>query len=150
MKKLLTATAATALMAGAAFAGGHGKEVKIGTSDRDGPDKERLSTKIVFFYTLKIVDRNIMQPQIDLGRRSRNGCSMRDSSGSSGAMKKRNETRGWSYDHPCRVNQLYPWQRAQCRPDARLYNRASSTTKHSTSVSRSLIEIGRLVIDGLL
>ena len=30
MKKLLTATAATALMAGAAFAGGHGKEVKIG------------------------------------------------------------------------------------------------------------------------
>ncbi|MDG1473055.1 ABC transporter substrate-binding protein [Pseudosulfitobacter sp. SM2401] len=30
MKKLLTATAATALMAGTAFAGGHGKEVKIG------------------------------------------------------------------------------------------------------------------------
>ena len=30
MKKLLTATAATALMAGTAFAGGHAKEVKIG------------------------------------------------------------------------------------------------------------------------
>lgn len=30
MKKLLMATAATALMAGTAFAGGHGKEVKIG------------------------------------------------------------------------------------------------------------------------
>ncbi|MEP4194927.1 MAG: ABC transporter substrate-binding protein [Aliishimia sp.] len=30
MKKLLMATAATALMAGSAFAGGHGKEVKIG------------------------------------------------------------------------------------------------------------------------
>ena len=30
MKKLLMATAATALMAGTAFAGGHGKEVKLG------------------------------------------------------------------------------------------------------------------------